>query len=162
MKFKFLLAAITLSLVAFQAARADVRLPDRKPTPKPSPTRENKEIFHAYLTIAPDKEAAEARLVIPQETLDYLLKAANGNAANASFTSSLAQSSSRTVVAGFFFRSRFRSAACGSRVRVRSARIKRLPPRCSSLSFSAQASPSPCAPTPDLPDFIAGAICRRT
>jgi hypothetical protein len=71
--------------------------------PKPSPTPQApRVVFHTRLAIVPDSKAYEARLQISQSDLQEL-RAALGNApGNETMPQRLAQSSTRTIVAGLF------------------------------------------------------------
>jgi hypothetical protein len=74
--------------------------------PKPAPTiiQEGKIVFHTGLTVVPQSEGAyEARLQISQQTLKDLQQAMAGvQPGNPSLGQRIAQSSTRTIIAGLF------------------------------------------------------------
>ena len=94
-----LLAVIVLVLMCVIHTYADVA----RPKPSPSPVQEGKTILHTGLTIVPDGTAYEARLQITQEQLKTLGAAlASAQVSNPSMGQRIAQSSTRTIIAGLF------------------------------------------------------------
>jgi hypothetical protein len=94
---RFLIAAALLAVLGMTAALADIA------RPKPSPEKPvGKIVHHTGLTIVPDSNASEARLQISQGSLKYLQAALNGVPANPTFAERVAQSSTRTMIAGLF------------------------------------------------------------
>jgi len=75
-----------------------------RPKPSPAKVQEGKIVFHTGLTIAPQGDAAyEARLQISQESLKNLQAAlASAQAGSPSTGQRIAQSSTRTIIAGLF------------------------------------------------------------
>ena len=102
MKRTFIYGAATLVMLAAAAyVYADIARP--KPTPSPSPLQEAKFVFHTGLTITPADNVYEAKLQISQESLKYLQQAlASGQISNPSLGERIAQSPTRTIIAGLF------------------------------------------------------------
>jgi hypothetical protein len=99
MKNRFLIfsAALLLLLCAEQIS-ADVRLPERTPTPNAG-----KIVPHTGLTIVPDSKEVETRLQITQNDLRELRAALDGAPpSNSSGLASITHSSTRTIIAGTF------------------------------------------------------------
>lgn len=89
------LLAVCFSVAAF----ADVRLPD---TPKPTPAPKQKKAVESNLTIRLDRNASEAKLIIPKSQLKQLraeLEELNNDAGN---TASLGVTKTQTIVSGLF------------------------------------------------------------
>jgi hypothetical protein len=93
--FTFCLFCLLLALAI--PAYADLA----KPNPVPSPELPQV-VLHTTLTIVPDSKAYEARLQISQSELKELQKALGNIQPNNSLTSSIAHSSTRTMLAGAF------------------------------------------------------------
>ncbi len=72
---------------------ADIARPS--PTPKP-----NKTVMHTSLTVIPDKNARDARLLISQDSLNELREALGNTPASASITQRIVNSPTRTIIAG--------------------------------------------------------------
>jgi hypothetical protein len=92
--FSLLALAAVFSVAAF----ADVRLPD---TPKPTPAR-SKKVIESDLTIRIDKNAKEARLLIPKSQIKQLraeLEELDDDSTNTAF---LTFSRTQTIVSGLF------------------------------------------------------------
>jgi hypothetical protein len=99
MKRMFISGAAGLLLLAtFVYAFADIA----RPKTSPSPEKFNKIVFHTGLTVVPDTKAYEARLQITQEELKSLREALAAVPANPSMMQRVAQSSTRTIMAGVF------------------------------------------------------------
>jgi hypothetical protein len=91
----FLYFACLLALSAFAAVSvsADVA--------RPKPTEQPRVVLGRRLEIVPDAKAWQARLQISQSDFQELRAAVNGaNGSNTTFAANIAQSSSRTIVAG--------------------------------------------------------------
>ena len=75
-----------------------------RPKPVPSPVQEGRIVFHTGLTVVPQSEGAyEARLQISQQTLKELQDAMAGiQPGTPSMGQRIAQSSTRTIIAGLF------------------------------------------------------------
>lgn len=101
MKRMSIYGAATLVMLA---AAAYVYADLARPKPSPATVPEGKTIFHTGLTIVPQSEGAyEARLQISQESLKTLQEAlASAQVSNPSLGERIAQSSSRTIIAGLF------------------------------------------------------------
>lgn len=96
---KFFLSLCAALAIFSMAAFADVRLPD---TPKPTPEPKQKKALESNLTIRLDKNASEAKLIIPKSQLKLLraeleeLDNESDNTASAGFTKT------QTIVSGLF------------------------------------------------------------
>jgi len=93
--FSLYLLVTMFSIAAF----ADVRLPD---TPKPTPSPKTKKAIDSYLQISIQKDAKEARLLIPKDQIKQLraeLDALDGGSNNAAL---LTFSRTQTIVGGLF------------------------------------------------------------
>jgi hypothetical protein len=92
--------SLCLLLAMFSiAAVADVRLPN---TPKPTPSPKAAKAIDTYLNIRIDKDAKEARLLIPKDQLKQLraqLDELDGDSNTAAF---LSFSRTQTIVSGLF------------------------------------------------------------
>jgi hypothetical protein len=69
-----------------------------RPSPSPQP---GKIIFHTSMTVIPDKNARDARLQISQDSLNELKAALANTTADNSVGQRIANSPTRTVIAGF-------------------------------------------------------------
>ena len=84
---------LALSAVAVVSVNADIAKP-----PKPA---ESKVVLGRRLEIVPDQKVWQARLQIPQSDFQEMRAALDGaNGSNTAFAATLAQSSTRTIVAG--------------------------------------------------------------
>jgi ABC-type glycerol-3-phosphate transport system permease component len=94
-----LLATIAIVLLSVTTTYADIA----RPKPSPSPVQEGKTVLHTGLTIVPDGTLYEARLQISQEQLKTLREAlASAQVGNPSIGQRIAQSATRTIIAGLF------------------------------------------------------------
>jgi hypothetical protein len=93
MKRMLTVYAVGLVLAASVNTNADIATPS--PTPEPG-----KVIFHTSMTVIPDKSARDARLQISQDSLNELKAALADTTANTSMSQRIANSASRTVIAG--------------------------------------------------------------
>lgn len=96
---KKILSLFALIVCFSIAAFADVRLPD---TPKPTPSPKEKKAVESYLTIKIDKEAKEARLIVPKSQIKQLraeLENLDDDSSSAAF---LSFSRTQTIVSGLF------------------------------------------------------------
>jgi hypothetical protein len=94
-------AAVLVLLAAAVCISADIARP--KSTPTPTPLQDGKYVLHSGLTITPSDQVYEAKLQISQESLKYLQEAlAASQVSNPSIGQRIAQSSSRTIIAGLF------------------------------------------------------------
>ena len=92
-------AAMFVMLAAVALIYADVA----RPKPSASPLQEGKVVFHTGLIIVPKSEGYEARLQISQDSLKNLQQAlASAELGSPSMTQRIAQSSTRTIIAGLF------------------------------------------------------------
>ena len=100
MKRMFIYCAAMFVMLATAAfIYADVA----RPKPSSSPLQEGKLVFHTGLTIVPQAEVYEARLQISQDSLKNLQQAlASAQISSPSMGQRIAQSSTRTIVAGLF------------------------------------------------------------
>ena len=89
--------AICVLLAGAIYAFGDIARP--KPSPEP---KEAKIVLYTGLEVATDAKAYEARLQIPEETLQRIAKEAAGTPSNLSLTQRLMHSSTRTMMAGLF------------------------------------------------------------
>ena len=95
MKRILIFCALCFVLAAGVNTYADIARPS--PTPEPG-----KVIFHTSLTVIPDKNARDARLQITQDSLNELKAAlANTTTADNSLGRRIANSPTRTMIAGF-------------------------------------------------------------
>ena len=101
MKRMFIYGAATLVMLA---AAAYIYADIARPKPSPAPVQEGKIVFHTGLTVVPQSEGAyEARLQISQESLQNLREAlASAQVSSPSMGQRIAQSSTRTIIAGLF------------------------------------------------------------
>ena len=84
---------LALSAVAVVSVNADIAKP-----PKPA---ESKVVLGRRLEIVPDQKVWQARLQIPQSDFQEMRAALDGaNGSNTAFAATIAQSSTRTIVAG--------------------------------------------------------------
>ncbi len=93
--FSLCLLVTMFSIAAF----ADIRLPD---TPKPTPSPKTEKAIDSYLQISIQKDAKEARLLIPKDQIKQLraeLDALDGGSNNAAL---LTFSRTQTIVGGLF------------------------------------------------------------
>lgn len=97
MKKLFSLCLFCLLAALAIPAYADIAKP--KPVPSPELPRI---VLHTSLTIVPDSKAYEARLQISESQLQELRAALGTTAPNGSLTTSIAHSSTRTMLAGVF------------------------------------------------------------
>lgn len=95
MKRIFSLCALLAMFAA--AAFADIRLPD---TPKPTPSPKDQKAVEANMRIRLDKNAADARLVIPKSQLKQLRAALDE--ADGSSNTALNITKTQTIVSGLF------------------------------------------------------------
>ena len=95
MKQAFGLCVLCLLVATASPAYGDIA------RPKPSPERP-KIVLHTSLTIVPDTKAWEARLQISQSSLQELRAALSNMPANESMAQRVANSSTRTMLAGLF------------------------------------------------------------
>ena len=93
-----LTAAICTLLASGIYAFGDIARPKESPAPK----KEARTVLYSGLEIATDAKAYEARLQIPEETLQRIAKEAAGPSSNRSLTQRLMHSSTRTMMAGLF------------------------------------------------------------
>lgn len=116
---KLFCTLLTLSMFALAInVFADIA----KPKPSTSPAKEKPSLY-SYLQIVPDAKAVEARLQIPQATLDRLLQTGAVTApANPTFAERIAQSRPRTIIAGVFL---FMSISVGGLFLIRSGQKSR-------------------------------------
>lgn len=91
------IAAMLALLASAVFAFADIARP--KPSPK---SAESRTVLYSGLTIVTDPKAYEARLQISESALKSIQEGAATNGANASLTSRLMHSSTRTMMAGMF------------------------------------------------------------
>ena len=90
----FACCLVFLAAISAPTVNADVALP--KPSEKPG-----KVVLHTSLEIATDARASEARLRISESSLKSLRAALDGRAdSNTPVAASIAQSSTRTIIAG--------------------------------------------------------------
>jgi hypothetical protein len=101
MKRMFIYVATTLVMLA---AAAYIYADIARPKASPSPVQEGKIVFHTGLTIVPQGDVAyDARLQISQESLKNLREAlASAQVGSPSLGQRIAQSSTRTIIAGLF------------------------------------------------------------
>ena len=98
-KMKKILTLCLFAAIFSLAAFADVRVPD---TPKPTPAPKQKKALDGNLEIRLDRNATEAKLIIPRSQLRQLraeleeLDTDSGNTASAAFTRT------QTIVSGLF------------------------------------------------------------
>ena len=98
MKRTFVVCAAAFLLAASAIyAFADIARPKTSPTPEAGKT-----VLHTGLTIATDAKAWEGRLQISEGTLRLIREQTANNNANGSLTGRIAQSSTRTIMAGLF------------------------------------------------------------
>jgi len=89
----FLACLLALSAVAVVSVNADIAKP-----PKPA---ESKVVLGRRLEIVPDQKVWQARLQIPKSDFQEMRAALDGaNGSNTAFAATIAQSSTRTIVAG--------------------------------------------------------------
>ena len=92
-------AAILLVLAGAVCISADIARPKNTPTP----VQEVKYVFHSGLTITPSDQVFDAKLQISQESLKHLQEAlATAQVSNPTLGQRIAQSSTRTIIAGLF------------------------------------------------------------
>lgn len=98
MKRTFIYGAATLVMLAAAAyIYADIA------RPKPTVREDAKFVFHTGLMIVPSENVYEAKLQISKESLKYLQEAlATAQVSNPSMGRRIAQSSSKTIIAGLF------------------------------------------------------------
>ena len=89
-----------------------------RPSPSPAP---GKIVLHTSMIVVPDKKAYAARLEISQESLNDLRDAIAGTPASASMTQRIANSSTRTIIAGLCL---FLSLSLGGVWLMRSAQAR--------------------------------------
>jgi len=70
--------------------------------PKPSPIPAGKAVLYTGLTIQPDTQASEARLLISRDTLKNINHALANQSGKASVIEEVTHSSTRTILAGLF------------------------------------------------------------
>ena len=100
MKRMFIYGAATLVMLA---AAAYIYADIARPKASPSPVQEGKFVFHTGLTIVPAENVYEAKLQISQESLKHLQGAlASAEVSSPSLGQRIAQSSTRTIIAGLF------------------------------------------------------------
>ena len=90
---KFLIVACFVLLGSTQIVNADIA------KPKP-PEKAAKYVLHTSLEIVPDPKAYEAKLQITESDLKNLRAALDGAAGNTPIAASIAQSPTRTIIAG--------------------------------------------------------------
>jgi len=95
MKQFFSLCILCLLLATAKSAQADIA------RPKPSP-QQTRVVLHTSLRIVPDSKSYEARLQISESSLQELRAALTNPPANESMAQRIAQSSTRTMLAGVF------------------------------------------------------------
>ena len=89
---------LSIACLLFVSALAVVSVAADIPKPKPP---ETKVVLGRRLEIVPDQKAWQARLQIPQSDFQELRQALNGETgSNTTFAANIAQSSTRTIVAG--------------------------------------------------------------
>ena len=86
--------AVLITFAAALTINADIA------RPKPSPLKEGHTSLHTSLTIQPDMKAYEAKLQIRQSDLQLLRAALDNPSSNGTVASTIAHSSTRTIVAG--------------------------------------------------------------
>lgn len=97
MKHKSICGAAVLVLATAACTYADVA----RPKVSPSPVQEGKTVLHTGLTIVPDGNSSEARLQISQAELKTLREVlASAQVGSPSMGTRIAQSSTRTIIAG--------------------------------------------------------------
>ena len=85
--------ALCLIIAAAANTYADIA----RPSPSPAP---GKIVLHTGMVVVPDKKAYAARLEISQESLNDLRDALAGTPASTSMTQRIANSPTRTIIAG--------------------------------------------------------------
>src|SRR5947207_9017168 len=98
MKRTFLFLAVAFVLAA-SAVYSFGNIARPRNTPAPAP---GKVVLHTGLTIAPDADTRESTLQISEGTLRLIREQTANTSANASLTGRIAQSSTRTIMAGLF------------------------------------------------------------
>lgn len=93
MKRMLSLCALCLILAAATTSYGDIA------RPSPSPAK-GKIVLHTSLVVVPEKKSYGARLQIPESSMRELRAALSDTSGNESMTQRIAQSPSRTVVAG--------------------------------------------------------------
>jgi hypothetical protein len=89
----FACCLVLVAAITTQTAKADVA------KPKP-PEKAGKYVLHTSLEIVPDPKAYEAKLQISQSDLKSFRAALDGAAGNTTIAASIAQSPTRTIIAG--------------------------------------------------------------
>jgi hypothetical protein len=95
MKTLQLVSCVVVFALSVVLIRADIA------KPKASPQQTENKILYTSIQIIPDAKAQNAELQIRQSQLKELLTAVNGTNSNAVLASSITQSSTRTIIAGF-------------------------------------------------------------
>ena len=91
--------SLSLLIAMFSiAAFADIRLPD---TPKPTPAPKEKKSIESNMTIRLDKNATEARLIIPRSQLKQL-RAELEDLDNGGGNTAMNVTRTQTIVSGLF------------------------------------------------------------
>jgi len=90
---KSLLFLVLIALVPIQTANADIAKPKQ-------PEKAAKSVLHTSLEIATDPKAYEAKLQITESDLKSLRAVLDGAAGNTPLAASIAQSPTRTIIAG--------------------------------------------------------------
>jgi len=94
---KSLLFLVLIALVPIQIANADIAKPKQ---PEKQPEKVSRYVLHTSLEIATDPKAYEAKLQITESDLKNLRAALDGSAGNTPIAASIAQSPTRTIIAG--------------------------------------------------------------
>ena len=99
---KALLACSLLALVLLAAVLISTRTASADlPKPKPAPQKHNPALYTG-MVIQPDAKSYEAKLLISKSSFESLVGQMNGQAGNQPLGTSIAQSSTRTIIAGVF------------------------------------------------------------
>jgi hypothetical protein len=95
---------ITTTALVILATASLIYADIARPKTVPTPAQEGRIVFHTGLTVVPQSEGAyEARLQISQQTLKDLQQAMAGvQPGSPSMGQRIAQSSTRTIIAGLF------------------------------------------------------------
>jgi hypothetical protein len=120
------LVLLAAALIGTQAVNADIA------KPKPTPAKHNPSLY-TRMVIQPDSKIYEAKLLIDKSSLESLVAQLNAQASNKTLGASIAQSSTRTVIAGVFlflsvslagvWLARSRSPRVGNKQKVAAAAI---------------------------------------
>jgi hypothetical protein len=98
-KMKKILSSVAFVALFSLTAFADVRLPD---TPKPTPAPKQKKAIESNLEIRLDRNANEAKLIIPKSQLKQLRAELEELDNDADTTASLGVTKTQTIVSGLF------------------------------------------------------------